>query len=222
MAYTCCVLKCKSGYQSVKTTEKVPLFKFPIDVTLKESWKRAIPCKDWTLTDSHRVCSKHFKENDFMRVSADSKTNRQNARESQELIRLRLKPTAVPTIFPDLPNYMSKPTPKPQPTSASTASARFNAENDRIKQQNLELLRQDAIENFASVKSKLKELVLPSGYVTVMKDKVVEFRNIELLPDETTAPKLLTGLPQKLQNQIPGLSRTFLGHFPGLFQDCFF
>ena len=29
-----------------------------------------------------------------------------------------------------------------------------------------------------------------------------------------------TGLPQKLQNQIPGLSRTFLGHFPGLFQDC--
>ena len=27
------------------------------------------------------------------------------------------------------------------------------------------------------------------------------------------------GLPQKLQNQIPGLSRTFLGHFPGLFQD---
>ena len=32
--------------------------------------------------------------------------------------------------------------------------------------------------------------------------------------------KLYTGLPQKLQNQIPGLSRTFLGHFPGLFQDC--
>ena len=31
---------------------------------------------------------------------------------------------------------------------------------------------------------------------------------------------LFTGLPQKLQNQIPGLSRTFLGHFPGLFQDC--
>ena len=28
------------------------------------------------------------------------------------------------------------------------------------------------------------------------------------------------GLPQKVQNQIPGLSRTFLGHFPGLFQDC--
>ena len=89
---------------------------------------------------------------------------------------------------------MSKPTPKPQSTSASTASARFNAENDRIKQQILELLRQDAIENFASFKSKLKKLVLPSGYVTVMKDKVVEFRNIALLPDETTAPKLLTSI----------------------------
>ena len=30
----------------------------------------------------------------------------------------------------------------------------------------------------------------------------------------------LSGLPQKLQNQIPGLSRTFLDDFPGLFQDC--
>ena len=30
-----------------------------------------------------------------------------------------------------------------------------------------------------------------------------------------------TGLPQKLQNQIPGLSRTFLGHFPGLFKIFF-
>ena len=32
---------------------------------------------------------------------------------------------------------------------------------------------------------------------------------------------LLTGLPQKLQNQIPGPSRTFLGHFPGLFKIFF-
>ena len=31
---------------------------------------------------------------------------------------------------------------------------------------------------------------------------------------------MASGLPQKLQNQIPGLSRTFLGHFLGLFQDC--
>ena len=38
---------------------------------------------------------------------------------------------------------------------------------------------------------------------------------------EVTANQLIiTGLPQKLQNQIPGLSRTFSGHFPGLFQDC--
>ena len=29
---------------------------------------------------------------------------------------------------------------------------------------------------------------------------------------------LFTGLPQKLQNQIPGLSRTILGHFQGLFK----
>ena len=37
--------------------------------------------------------------------------------------------------------------------------------------------------------------------------------------DEWTYVRI-AGLPQKLQNQIPGLSRTFLGHFPGLFQDC--
>ena len=32
---------------------------------------------------------------------------------------------------------------------------------------------------------------------------------------------VFTGLPQKLQNQIPGLSRTFLGHFPGVFKVFF-
>ena len=30
----------------------------------------------------------------------------------------------------------------------------------------------------------------------------------------------LIRVAQKLQNQIPGLSRTIVDHFPGLFQDC--
>jgi len=136
----------------VKTTEKVPLFKFPRNAELRESWKRAIPRKDWTVTDSHRVCAKHFNEIDFLRVSSDNKANRRTARKSLKLTCLRLKPTAVPSVFPNLPKYLSRKSSTPRSTTSSTASARRDVENIRIQEQNLDLLKEDTVESFESFK----------------------------------------------------------------------
>ena len=47
-------------------------------------------------------------------------------------MRSRLKPTAIPHIFPNLPQYLSK-TILPRSTTASTSSARQKLENARIE-----------------------------------------------------------------------------------------
>ena len=92
---TCCVTGCKTGYKSVKTAEKIALFKFPNE-ELRNRWKKSISRQNWIVNDNHKVCAKHFCEDDFIRISSDSKMNRRVHRDSQILTRLRLKPTAVP------------------------------------------------------------------------------------------------------------------------------
>ena len=56
------------------------------------------------------------------------------------------------------------------------------------------------------------ELLLKVFYENSVLVKTVSEINVHV----TT---LCTGLPQNSQNLIPGLSRTFLSHFSGLFQD---
>ena len=65
MVNTCCVPSCNSGYKSSKNPEKVALFKFPKDESLKNKCIKAIPRKTWTVNNSHRVSTNHFGESDF-------------------------------------------------------------------------------------------------------------------------------------------------------------
>ena len=116
MVYSCCVPGCRTGYRPRKndsaTFEKVSVFKFPADEVMRQKRLKAIPRKNWTLADSHRVCAKHFFEKDFERVSSDRREVRKKSRSSQRLKTVRLQPSAVPGIFPSLPAYLTtrKPT----------------------------------------------------------------------------------------------------------------
>jgi len=56
----CIVVDCTSGYSSYH--EKVAQFCVPKDTELRGKWARAIPRKDFTITEKHYVCVKHFKE----------------------------------------------------------------------------------------------------------------------------------------------------------------
>ena len=40
--------------------EKPALFRFPKDSSLRDKWVAAIPRKDWTAYEYHRVRGKHF------------------------------------------------------------------------------------------------------------------------------------------------------------------
>ena len=89
MVNVCCVPGCKTGYKCTKTShqssEAIPLFKFPVDPILKKKWINAIPRQDWTVSPNHRVCVKHFAENDVIKTSTDQRKDRADARPTKNL-----------------------------------------------------------------------------------------------------------------------------------------
>ena len=103
MVNVCCVPGCKTGYKCTKTShqssEAIPIFKFPVDPILKKKWIYAIPRQDWTVSPNHRVCVKHFTENDVIKTSTDQRKDRADARPTKNLQRLHLKPNVIPHIF---------------------------------------------------------------------------------------------------------------------------
>jgi hypothetical protein len=105
------------------------------------------------------VCSKHFSKDDFETESKDF---------DRPLKRRRLKPDAVPKIFPGNPSYLSKPS-RPR-TSTATASSRLNQENKVITSAIDSLEEEDKIKHFHQLLSKLDKSCLPKG-VLILEDK---------------------------------------------------
>ena len=84
------------------------------------------------VTKYTKICAKHFSDVDFEKYSVDQCQSRQQKRDIQQLKKIRLKPFAVPHIFPGLPNYISKPVVLQRPTIASSSS-RLDKENAEIQ-----------------------------------------------------------------------------------------
>ena len=124
MPHTYCAHGCKTGYCSCKDETKYSMFRFPQDDEFKKKWLSAIPRDDWTVTDSTRVRSKHFDQNDFEVLSTDKREKRQKSRKSAELLRLRLRPSAIPHLFPYLESHYNIEIPLQRTTTSTTASAR--------------------------------------------------------------------------------------------------
>ena len=163
MVNRCCVPSCNSGYKSNKDPEKVALFKFPTNESLKNNWIKAIPRKNCTVYNSHRVCAKHFSESNFQVSSLDLKARRRKARATQKLNRLQLKKSAIPYIFPGLPKYLSSAAPLTRGSDSS--SARQTTFNQQFEKHKNSFLKQDIIGTFETSKTKLQEIILPSGFI---------------------------------------------------------
>ena len=84
MVYTCYISNCNTGYRSASSSEQISIFCFPREEKLKAKWLKAIPRKNWTLTDSRRVCVKHFNANDFQ-TSSDSNNARRSSRKTEAI-----------------------------------------------------------------------------------------------------------------------------------------
>ena len=120
---------------------------------------------------------------------------REAGKDDVMLKRVRLKPSAVPSVFPNLPKYLSKPEPPKRTTSAS-ASAICKKSNALLKEKYDELLLEDAFTSLDSLIKKLSHAKLPTGYTKVINEHSFEFHYI-LSPSQKqkiAAPKLISSL----------------------------
>lgn len=103
----CFVPGCTTGYKSNKN--KLSLFLVPKDLSIREDWRKAIPRADKVLDETCCVCETHFEPNFIER-------HYRHVIDGKEVLTPRGKPLlkndAIPTIFPNLPHYLSKKLPK--------------------------------------------------------------------------------------------------------------
>ncbi|XP_075725554.1 uncharacterized protein LOC142767546 isoform X2 [Rhipicephalus microplus] len=88
---------------------KARVYRFAMDADQKTAWTRAIPRKDSASTKYTVVCEKHFHTSDF--VTTSTYQHEKSGRVLEVPLQLRrLKPGAIPSLFPNCPSYLSRPT----------------------------------------------------------------------------------------------------------------
>lgn len=65
MVFKCCVINCRTNYDT--QTKKYPVFTFPSQPDLRNQWLEKIYTKSAKITNSSRVCVRHFNPEDIKR-----------------------------------------------------------------------------------------------------------------------------------------------------------
>ena len=109
---------------------------FPNDGARRAEWICAIPWKNWQPAKKAIVCSLHFQECDFKRLSNDTNPSQFPAK----LTRKHLTEDAIPSVFPNLQAYQTKKKAKNRSRTATWAVSHQNATemNDAANQKFLE------------------------------------------------------------------------------------
>ena len=116
------------------------------------------------------MCSLHFKEDDFQVESKDKQQRRKVKRDSEQLQRKFLLPDAVPSIFPNLPKYLTKSLPERRSDSTSKEN-RFKRQYDAVELEAEEFLAADQIVSLQELEEKLDlEDNLPKGILKLKGD----------------------------------------------------
>nr|CAH7765653.1 unnamed protein product [Callosobruchus chinensis] len=104
MPYKCCVPGCRGNYAK---GERVHVFSFPTDTELWKRWISTVHRENFLPTQNSRVCHLHFEKNNILWESSfyDERTG---VTVTAPLKNPRLKPEAVPYIFPNCPSYLTK------------------------------------------------------------------------------------------------------------------
>ena len=169
MGFKCCVPECRTGYDGPPGASNLSMHMFPSkEPDLRQQWIRNIHRDDQEPTLNHRVCSLHFRDNDFQIDSKDKKINRKE-RPNDGLKKRVLLPDAVPSIFPDLPKYFNIDVPE-QRSESTSKEARFKRQNDAYKLKSQEFLDADKIASFQELIEKL-ESELPKNITKLVTQK---------------------------------------------------
>lgn len=94
---------CKSNYNNQKK-DYITIFQFPGDAHKQDFCLRKIPCKDWVPGPTARVCILHFIEKFISRHEEYIDKDRKKTFPQKRAVSLL---SAVPTIFPNLPSYLT-------------------------------------------------------------------------------------------------------------------
>ena len=105
MVNKCCVPNCTCNYDSKKEACLVSCFTFPSKEELKKKWIRKILRENLIISKHTVVCVKHFEEDIIRNDILPRKNGDPDIVIPRKII--KLKPDAVPLIFPNLPNYLS-------------------------------------------------------------------------------------------------------------------
>lgn len=149
MPRKCCVPGCKSNYQStlVNDSKCITTFSFPKEDKRRSQWIRAIPRGKWTPSGCAVVCRKHFNDSDV--ICFDKLLRPDGSTEQIPLRRPKLKETAVPCIFPNLPNYLSSKQTPARMDPEERHKKIFDAHSKLIDN----LLKKDLINSFEQLKN---------------------------------------------------------------------
>ncbi|KAK4003954.1 hypothetical protein OUZ56_005699 [Daphnia magna] len=109
MGRTCVTPCCRTGYplekgKSQKIGPKPALFKAPKGPDLFKNWKQNLPRKEFLLTKSSFVSELHFLPEDVQNTYSGVPSDIT----ALQTVRKRLRPGAVPVLWPGCPNHLSR------------------------------------------------------------------------------------------------------------------
>ncbi len=167
----CAAPGCRSGYDG-PCGNKLSFHKFPDNPILKEKWIKAIPrdTSNWLPTKHSRVCGLHFQEDDYV----DSRDSHVERRKKKTTTRKSLKKSAIPSVFPNLPTYLST-TPTATRSTAATSSSRLEKEQETLQTEIASFFAAEKCQSLEDLKEKVGNVNLPDGVDTVVKDNKVCF-----------------------------------------------
>jgi len=185
MVYKHSAYGCKSGYDSQVADDNVTFHTFPTDPEIRDKWIRANPRNDFVPTKYSRLCSLHFQPSDFIHVRSDTNHRRLKIL-SENRQRRYLKQDAVPSMFPNAPEYLSTPVRTPRTTRKAASGSRREDEARKLHELEESFHASDDVSSLSLTDistTLLQETSLPQGFNISIIDNSLLVYMLELSDD---------------------------------------
>ncbi|KAH9374829.1 hypothetical protein HPB48_015762 [Haemaphysalis longicornis] len=181
MPGSCCAPNCKSNYDAKGSSVRV--YRFPTDPQRRAAGTKAVCREDFTPSKHTVLCENHFVPTDFVRSATYTDVQTGKVVEVP-LERVRLKETAVPSVFANCPKYMSRPavpareTPEEKKARLEAASLRKAIELSVAAQEEED--RRNQVKSFSEFCKALPHFSVSEFWTVIVKDSVVMFLDLAL------------------------------------------
>ena len=155
MPLNCCVPGCRGNYRGTKEHpfERVSVFKIPDDPDMRAKWMRMIPRDNLIVNERTVVCEKHFVSHFIIRVDTSARADGSILSVPRKIPKLAVD--AYPSVFPNLPSYLSE-----EPAvKRKTPDSRRTEMDVRDEQRFENWMFDDQIVNFDELSAKVDQYI---------------------------------------------------------------